>query len=414
MSLSRVPSYRHHKPTGQAVVTIRLADGTRKDFYLGRWNSSESRAEYARIIGEIGVAASPAMAVKTLDRELSINELILTFLRHADTHYRRADGSATQEPVEYRLTLRIVRELYGHTPAKDFGPLALKTVRQAMIDRSLCRNLVNQRIGRIKRMFNWALSEQLIPYGVIVALKSVTGLQRGRTTAPDSEPVGPVDDSTVNATLPFLTRHVRGLIRFQQLTGCRPGEACSLRRVDIDASGAVWLYRPANHKLAYRGKPRVIPLGPQVQSLLAEYPTDKDDEAIFSPARSMVETSALRSQNRKTPRYASHMERNEKKRVKSKQRPAGDCYTTLSLGRAVAKAVKRANTRRLKMAGEGNYDLIPHWHPNQLRHSHGTRVRAMFGLEAAQVSLGHSRADVTQIYAERNLALAVNVAEKLG
>lgn len=414
MSLSRIPSYRRHKPTGQAVVTVRLADGSRKDVYLGPWKSAESHTEYARIISEIGVAASPAMAVKSHDRDLSINELILAFLRHADTHYRRADGTATQEPVEYRLTLRFVRELYGHTPAKDFGPLALKTVRQAMIDRGLCRTLVNQRVGRVRRMFNWALSEQLIPYGVVVGLKSVTGLQRGRTNAPDTEPVGPVNDETVNATLPFLTRHVRGLIRFQQLTGCRPGEACSLRRADIDKSSPVWLYRPATHKLAYCGKPRVIPLGPQVQSLLAEYPTENDDEAIFSPSRSMAEMSALRSQNRKTPRYASHMKRNEKKRVKSQQRPAGDSYTTLSLGRAVSKAVKRANAQRLKMAGDGNFDFVPHWHPNQLRHSHGTRVRAMFGLEAAQVSLGHSRADVTQIYAERNLALAVNVAEKLG
>ena len=43
-----------------------------------------------------------------------------------------------------------------------------------------------------------------------------------------------------------------------------------------------------------------------------------------------------------------------------------------------------------------------------------TRVRKEFGLEAAQVLLGHSRADVTQVYAERNEALAVEVAAKIG
>jgi DNA polymerase V len=33
-----------------------------------------------------------------------------------------------------------------------------------------------------------------------------------------------------------LTRHVRGLVEFQRLTGCRPGEACALRRC-TDALG---------------------------------------------------------------------------------------------------------------------------------------------------------------------------------
>src|SRR5262249_23440196 len=43
----RVPSYRLHKPTGLAVVSI----GGR-DVYLGKHESSESRAEYDRIIAE--------------------------------------------------------------------------------------------------------------------------------------------------------------------------------------------------------------------------------------------------------------------------------------------------------------------------------------------------------------------------
>lgn len=43
----RVPSYRLHKPTGQAVVTL-----NGKDHYLGKWNTKPSKAEYNRLIGE--------------------------------------------------------------------------------------------------------------------------------------------------------------------------------------------------------------------------------------------------------------------------------------------------------------------------------------------------------------------------
>ena len=54
------------------------------------------------------------------------------------------------------------------------------------------------------------------------------------------------------------------------------------------------------------------------------------------------------------------------------------------------------------------------WHPNQLRHTYATKVRKEHGLEAAQVLLGHSKADTTQIYAERDQALAVGIAAKIG
>jgi hypothetical protein len=43
----RTPSYRLHKPTGQAVVTL-----NGRDIYLGRFGSPESRAEYDRTIVE--------------------------------------------------------------------------------------------------------------------------------------------------------------------------------------------------------------------------------------------------------------------------------------------------------------------------------------------------------------------------
>jgi len=54
------------------------------------------------------------------------------------------------------------------------------------------------------------------------------------------------------------------------------------------------------------------------------------------------------------------------------------------------------------------------WKPGQLRHSFATEVRARFGLEAAQVLLGHKRADVTQVYAEATLAKAIEAARAMG
>ena len=82
-----------------------------------------------------------------------------------------------------REALRPLRQLYGHSSARGFGPRALKAVRQHMSDRSLSRCLINRRVGRIKRVFKWAVAEELIPPSVYHGLQAVAGLRYGRTEA---------------------------------------------------------------------------------------------------------------------------------------------------------------------------------------------------------------------------------------
>ena len=47
-----VPSYRIHKQSGQAVVTLTDALGGRHDVLLGVHGTKQSRVEYARVIAE--------------------------------------------------------------------------------------------------------------------------------------------------------------------------------------------------------------------------------------------------------------------------------------------------------------------------------------------------------------------------
>ena len=52
---------------------------------------------------------------------------------------------------------------------------------------------------------------------------------------------------------------------------------------------------------------------------------------------------------------------------------------------------------------------VPEWTPNQLRHNFGTRARREFGIEAARVTLGHSSAVTTEIFAERDIDAAAHL-----
>src|SRR5690349_16921735 len=117
----RIPSYRLHRPTGQAVVTL----GGR-DIYLGKYNSAASRLEYNRLIAEW-------MANNRTFRpghDLTVIELAAAFMLHARQYYRGPDGKQTSEVANYKPVLHRLISLYGRTRAADFGPLALKTVRQ--------------------------------------------------------------------------------------------------------------------------------------------------------------------------------------------------------------------------------------------------------------------------------------------
>jgi hypothetical protein len=128
---------------------------------------------------------------------------VAPYWRFAQQHYRK-DGEPTGELNNIRLAAKPLNELYGHTRVVDFGPLALKALREHWIGAGLCRNVINQRAGIIRRIFKWGVSEALVPPAVLQGLQAVDGLRRGRTDARETKPIGPVEDAIVEATLPHL------------------------------------------------------------------------------------------------------------------------------------------------------------------------------------------------------------------
>ncbi len=129
----KAPSYRLHKQSGQAIVTLTDGLGCRRDVLLGKHGKPESHAAYDRCVAE-WIAGGRRLRVTEVGNAISINELLLRFWDHAQDHYRKPDGSPSNELVDFTLSPRPLRELYGTTSAKDFGPLALKAIRQRMME----------------------------------------------------------------------------------------------------------------------------------------------------------------------------------------------------------------------------------------------------------------------------------------
>lgn len=126
---------------------------------------------------------------------------MLTYHRHARLFYVK-DGRPTSEVRNIGLAIRPVRQLYGHTSAREFGPLALKVVRNALIESKICRNEVNKRVRHVIRAFKWGVGEEMVPPSVHQGLQAVSGLRRGRPEAGETDPVKPVPEAFVEGVRP--------------------------------------------------------------------------------------------------------------------------------------------------------------------------------------------------------------------
>jgi len=402
-SARKVPSYCHHKASGRAVVRI---DGN--DHYLGTYGSDESHARYQAIIAEWRARQQAGGHSNTLAPQWpkprflpTIAELIARYKDFA-TDYYSWNGAPTRELQAIRYSLRTLRKLYGNTPAAEFGPLALKAVRQAMIELGWCRQLINRRVNRIKRFFKWAVSEDLIPSSVFESLRTVDGLRYGRSSARESAPVRPVDDAIVTATLPFLSPQVAAMVQLQRLTGMRPGEVIQMRPVDILRDTEVWTFEPPHHKNRWRGHQRLVPLGPLAQAILQPFLARAPEDHCFQPCEAEAWRNAERRKKRRTPMTPSQEARSPKTLPRKK---AGNFYCVDAYRKALDYGIRKA----IKAGA-----AVTKWHPNQLRHARATELRKKFGIEAAQVALGHSHAAITEVYAERNFDKAVEIARNHG
>jgi integrase len=418
------PKYRKHRATGQAVVTLNS-----RDYYLGRYGTKDSRLAYARLMERW--EQNDRILVEAANTPPTLIELCGRYLEFAKRYYRANDKKNRSLPGVKRA-IRYLRVMHGRTAAQDFGPLALKAVRQRMIEDGLSRSYINDHVGRIVRIFRWAVGEELVPADVYKALTAVDGLRRGRSDAREADPVLPVDDATVDATIPHASSVVADMVRLQRLAGCRPAELCIMRPRDIDRSGEVWEYRPESHKTERYGRERIVFLGPQTQSILLRYLVRDAEMYCFRPCDSEAKRRAAVHAARRTPLSYGNKPGSNRRR-KPKHEP-GDLYDVDAYRRAIHRACDKAFpadgelARRpdetIKQWRERLTDIqraelkkwqSDHcWSPNQLRHSAATEIRRKYGLEAAQVVLGHSQANVTQVYAERDFTLAARVAKEVG
>ncbi len=449
---SHIPKYSRHKQRNQAFV---LLDG--KQRMLGSFGSSESRQKYNRLIslwmgndrclptGWKQLIGEPTFtkesnpnkksSAKVIEssppRETTVGEVLAAYVPFAKVYYKE---NRTYEQVVQLC--RLLRQSHERTAVTQFGPEQLQQLRNAWVISGWGRKHTNDMIKRLVALFRWAAEKSAsrkarlrVPLIVWQTLKTIRGLPKGRPLftyegdviyGEDGEPIiplegripPPVDDRSVNRTLPHLPKIPADMVRFQQVTGCRPGEVCSLRPCDVDLSNEVWLYRPSKHKTMHveDDDGRVVAIGKVAQEVLLPYLERNPTEFCFSPQDSEKLRRALLTQQRKTPRQQGN--RPGSNRSKNPQRKPGKAYTVSAYNKAIGRAIEKANALATME------DSIEHWTANQLRKAYALKIRYQegLGLDHSQVVLGHRQRATTERWYARNQAniKAIEVAQKMG
>ena len=242
--------------------------------------------------------------------------------------------------------------------AEAAGPAMITGLQNWMQNQgNLCRRTINDRIAWIKRAFRWAAENEYIPPEIVSRLEVARSLKAGRCKAPEGQGVKPVDWQTVQNTINHCPQKLATMITVHWFTGMRPGEVVKMRKSEIDQSGEIWIYKPKEHKNAYRGQQRFVPLGEHAKAALLPWWMKTKSDLLWE-------------------------------------------MQPLSYYRAIKRVNQKHNLKS--------------WPPNQIRHSAATRLRKEIGIEAARVVLGHRSVSTTEIYAESDVNRAIEAMRKVG
>lgn len=382
--MKKPPLLRRHKPSNRAYVWY---DGRR--VYLGKWGAPETLERYRRFLLELETHG----VVITSETPITVAEIFARFLDDHASYYVRAESLG-----RFKASAGYVCALFGATPAKEFGPLALRAVRDSMQStRNINRNTINQYCGAVVQVFKYAASIELIDASVYHALQTVEPLRRGHCDAPEGAPRRPVDPSTVDATADAAAPCIAAIIRLLRLTGMRPSECLKMRPCDLsrDAASGLLIYTLESDKTALKravDDKRVIYLGARCERILAPFLTFNDNQNGYIFTRGL-----LAQEKAFDPANPTKARRGRRARKPDK---ASDFIPCGLLYKEIQKAANLAGVTR--------------WNAYQLRHLYASEIRKQYGLEVAQVMLGHKHADVTQIYAERDYTRAREVAKEKG
>jgi integrase len=389
-----------HARSGRAFATFPGPNGTRRQIYFGAYGSDEAKQRFREFLvqwrAEQAKQQRPTTGVNAANATVAV--LVARYLEAAEVEYRNAAGEVSREFANIVAACRPLLAVLRARQTSSLSCVDLEAVRSTFASSGdRCRSYVNGTMRRCLRVLRWGAKRDLVPGSVWGALSAFEHVRPGRGGLRDTKPVEAIPRPVVDAILPHLPPLLATAVELLWWSGMRAGELVGLRTRDVERAGEVWLYRPSQHKGAWRGRERIIYFGARCIELLR--PLLKADPAafLFSAADIMRERKAAWRAARQTPLTPSQRARDA--RNAQKATTYADCLDVATLRRAVHRACDEANVERFGL--------------HRLRHAAGTRLVLEAGDEAARVQLGHADGRMVRRYSRAaDLELGRKVAAR--
>lgn len=385
-SRPRLPKMGRHS-SGQARITL-----NGKVHYLGAFGSPEAHQRYAELVQKwLSGGGRPLTEVPHAGQVLlTVRDL---FVRYSEwvmvTGRYLKNGSPTSQRHLIEDVLLSFEAFAGSARVTLLGePILMQWRDRLEQNQRLTRRGVNRKVALLLSALKWARARGLLPRATWGDCSVIEPLKRGECgsrpeRARERRAVSIEDVDRVAAAC--TCRHVAAMLRFQALVGCRPGEVCALRWMDVDRTPVVveevtmWTFRVPQTaaKTAHHGKGIRYPIPPAAQRILEEFPAPPA-ALVFSPQQSMAERGRAR-----------------------KSAPAfGAGWTNRSYRNAVVAARRKAG--------------VPYFCPHEIRHGAITRAAERHGVLAAQQLANHQSTATTARHLHANDLAAYHVAARIG
>lgn len=383
----RVPGIVFHKASGRDVVFLRQPDGRRTMVYLGEHDSAEAARRYREVLAQ-HLAGKSIVSTRQAKAQLSewptVGQLAAAYMLHVQGFYVDERGVASKGIANIRNAMTPLLRLLRDVRTDALSIVNLVQVQQHLVDGgACCRSTVNAKMRRIRQCIRWGVERRFVPGSAWHEVSAMKGLPLGRAGLRESKAVEAVPRRWVDAVLPLLQRPLAAAVELQWWSGARPSEILQLTRGRLEIGKETWQFRPPVHKGTWKGKERVIVLGPQCQAILSPLLKFSPEAAILSPRDALAEISEQKQAARKSKETPSQRQRRIDNAAKEPS--VGEFYNVNSYRKAIHRACDEAG--------------VPRWSPHRLRHAAGTRIYLAAGIEASRVALGHSDDRVTRRYA---------------
>ena len=401
----KIPKLRRQKGRDLGYVSI----SGRKTYLKGKYTDdgadSQLKASYRRFVEQFEAREETPNGCNT------IAELLKAFAIHHLAKAANVKGcadrthKATEESKNTISRLVDVLDRWMSQHPSVLGVEEYNLMRQwFMSGRSLTTTTLRKYFGDVRTFVSFGVGRGLMPLSckiAIDALPNITTSEYPQLKDPVVREAADVDD--VRQTMLHLNYMIQTMVMVSMATGMRPMELCNLRWTEIDRSGKLWEFIPANHKTEKKGKSRIVYFRPEVQTLLRRWQSSrplKGNDYLFTGRESWI-LGRLKMLGEKTTMQEMI------------DASAGKHFTEDGVR---TRVFRQAITNGCKRAG------VPRWTPYQMRHFYATEMLKTLSnqyadggvineamIEGVAALLGHSDIRTTRRYTGASNALAARL-----